>query len=194
MDDRHGKYCRDAETAAAASSAGPELDELGLEPPPSNLLAPWAKKKPQPHEDDCGQKSLAPEPTEAKSTTDSIQIEAKPQSHGSTIPSSQKQPTEVSNENESRQSQRVAQRAPEQASHTSKQVLDTSDTTLDYILGNTLPRAGTASNASPSEKSPEQTERSSGLTRDSSLIQARSHLQACIPGKHDTLCHCNLGL
>lgn len=146
---------------------------MGLEPPPSNLLAPWAKKKPQHQEDESSKPSVTPEPSEAKNREDSRQKEAKPQDQGSTIPASSTKPAETSNAKAAHQMHGNTSNVPKQASEVSKQVTETPDTTLDYILGNTDP-ARTASIASPSEQSPEQTERSSGLASDSSLIQARS--------------------
>ena len=166
--DSHGKRSQGAEDAATTSSAEPQLDELGLEPPPSNLPAPWAKTGPQLRNDDTAQAPI-PEPAEANGASSSSQPEAKPRNNDAKIFNL----GESDHAAEPTQLHRGAEFQPESEVEMAEQRMVPPDNTLDYILGSDLPAVSATSHTSPSEQSPEQTERSSGLASDRSLMQAK---------------------
>ena len=134
------------------------------------MPAPWAESL----DNDKSQSSRTPEPAGAKSPTTLTQTRTTTFAGDSNNASQPVVPGQSQDDRGSSQMPQSAALASQQESEAPQQAMETSETTLDYILGNTLPSATTTtSNPSPLTSSPEQTDRSSGLATDRSLIQAR---------------------
>ena len=133
------------------------------------MPAPWAESL----DNDKSQSSRTPEPAGAKSPTTLTQTRTTTFAGDSNNASQPVVPGQSQDDGGSSQMPQSAALASQQESEATQQAMETSETTLDYIFGDTLPSATTTSNPSPLNSSPEQTDRSSGLATDRSLIQAR---------------------
>lgn len=129
---------------AGTGTEVPEVDELGLVPPPSNLPAPWAKRSVQPDEVSAPAESREP-PKPHERAADRKQQDSQPYRKPVTEP---------------------------QAVRPDQQLSANLDTTMDYILDGAMPVNAAAQHPSIAHQGHMQMDTSSIQNSDRSLIQA----------------------